>query len=95
MTTVTIVTGEDRSGRRLVGAALAAYLRSARDKHAYAVTPGSKVKPDNFSNKLDDLILVSSGNQLEEWMQVWIEQYGAPLFTIHIKRHDNEPSDTA
>jgi hypothetical protein len=95
MTTVTIITGDPMSGRKLVGAALASYIRQTQNKRTYAVSPGSKIKPDYFNANLDDLLLVSSSDKLEPWMKPWIARYGQPLFTIHITRHNGSmPHDT-
>jgi len=89
MTTVTIITGDPRSGRSLVGAAISSFIRTTQSKRVYAVTHESKLKADYFDDNLDDLLLVSSCNKIETWMKPWIARYGAPLFTIHITRHES------
>jgi len=90
MTTVTVIVGDKESGRSLVGAAIASYIRTTKNKSTYALNGQTKLRPLNFNpDRLDDLILVSSSDRIEPWMEKWFERFGNPLFTIMIRRHDN------
>ena len=89
MTTVTVITGDPRSGRSLVAAAIAAFIRNTEGKNSYALNGKTSLKPNNFDpNKLNDLLLVSSSDKIESWMRNWFDRFGAPLFHIHIRRLD-------
>jgi hypothetical protein len=81
--------GTKKSGRKLVGAALAAYIRNHYGKKAYALDQQSRLKPIHFHpNSLNDLLLVSGSNKIGKWMKPWFDRFGDPLFTITIRRHD-------
>jgi len=87
MTTVTVITGDENSGRSLVGECLAAHIRTSRNKNTYALNSQTRLKPMNFNpESLDDLFLVSGSDKIEPWMDKWFERFGWPLFVIHIKR---------
>ena len=90
MTTVTVVMGDATSGRSLVGAAIASFIRTTKNKNTYALNGQTKLKPINFNpDKLDDLLLVSGSDKIEPWMKKWFERFGNPLFTIMIRRHED------
>jgi len=89
MTTVTVITGNEGSGRSLVGECLAAHIRTSRNKNTYALNSQTRLKPMNFHpDRLDDLFLISGSDKVEPWMHKWFERFGMPLFTIHITRHE-------
>jgi len=83
MTTVTVVTGDPRSGKVLVGSALAEYI--AKEGAVVLVVEKHSVMQEPFAPP-EDVILVSTTTRSEKWMIPWIKRYGEPLFHIHIKR---------
>jgi hypothetical protein len=92
MATVTIITGNARSGRLLIAKALADYIASSNseqqdamvvsEKGRLVIVKGPSLLRDNFC----DVLLVSDTGRLEEWMQPYIEKYGDPMFHIHSNR---------
>lgn len=88
MTTVTVVTGDPLSGRKLVAQALSYLMVMQQDKLAFWVDNDTREKKWDFIKTCDDLLLVSSSGKVEKWMEPWFERFGEPLFTIHITRHD-------
>lgn len=98
LTTLTIVTGDPDSRKRLVGEAIADHIYHTKDgKLAIAVTQKDQaqwlryVKYCNGESLPEpcDVVLVSSSGHQEEWMQPWIDRYGPALFKIHITREES------
>jgi len=85
MTTVTIIAGNEGSGRTLIGAAIANYIRISYDKKTLAISSSTRLHPKSLHD-LDDLILISKSEGLEPWMDAWIREFGDPLFIITTTR---------
>lgn len=95
--TLTIVTGDPRSGKLLVGDALADRITRTQSKLAVVVTESTSASSLRYATYSEgnpslpdpkDILLVASGPTPEPWMAPWLERYGPALFTIHITRHD-------
>jgi hypothetical protein len=94
--TLTIVTGDPDSRKRLVGEAIADHITAARGETCAAIAVTQKDQAPwfryvNYCNgkslpEPKDIILVSSSGHQEEWMQPWLDRYGPALFKIHITR---------
>jgi hypothetical protein len=85
MTTVTVVTGDPRSGKMLVGAALAEYINKGDLTTAVTVEKHTPLYADSVPAP-EDLILISTTTKSEKWMLPWFKRYGDPMFHVHIKR---------
>jgi hypothetical protein len=91
-TTLTIVTGVSDSRKRLIGEAIADHYHAL--KLAIAVTQKDQAQWLRYVNYCNgnslpepsDIILVSSSENQEAWMQPWLDRYGPALFKIHITR---------
>lgn len=87
MTTVTVVVGGAETGKRLVGLAIGAHIFSQGRSVSviqYTKDGSHLIMPTHGP---DDLILVSRGEEIEDWMKPWLDQFGMPLFTIKITRN--------
>lgn len=89
--TVTLVTGDPRSGKKLVGDAVALHINRDLGNSAIAVESmhAELIPPEVLSN-VDDLIIISDGARREPWMEPYFKQFGEPLFVIHITRMREE-----
>ena len=83
MTTVTIVTGDPQSGKRLIGQALAEFI-SRQGKITVVAVQETPMPHEPVP--IDDLILISSNNSIESWMEPWLNRYGHPMFSINSLR---------
>jgi hypothetical protein len=98
LATLTIVTGDPDSRKRLIGEAIADHITAAKgETAAIAVTQNDHapwLRYVNYCNgkslpEPKDIILISSSGHQEGWMQSWLDRYGPALFKIHITREES------
>jgi hypothetical protein len=87
--TLTIVTGDPKSGRTLVATALGLHIVGVVGKRALVVHDHESERAlENIEgNPQDDVLLVSGSDVREPWMDEWVRRFGEPLFSIHITRN--------
>lgn len=89
MTTVTIITGRNGSGRSLIGRALSLSMTNSlliTGKGTCLMLNGYEYIEELPDQQIKDVILVMGSEHLEEWTAPFIEKYGRPLFHIHAQR---------
>lgn len=93
MTTITVVCGNEGSGRTLVATAIATHIVADVGKRAVVVQDhdSERMLDEVTSGRmpLDDVVLVSRSEGREPWMEPWFEAFRGPYFEWTGRR--NEP----
>lgn len=90
--TITVVAGDEGSGRMLVATAVALHVVETYGKAAKVIQhhDSERMLEEVSSGRmpLDDVLLVSTSAGREPWMDPWFALLGGPLFEIGIARNE-------